>query len=76
MKNSISFTIFKGDKYYVAEGVGVPVVTQGKTLDQLSKNIIEAVTLYLESPIIRKKFSVKKPSIFMNIQLPAAYAQA
>ena len=74
MKNSISFTIFKGDKYYVAEGVGVPVVTQGKTLDELSRNILEAVTLYLESPIIRKKFTIKKPSIFMNIELPATYA--
>ena len=44
-----SIAIYKGDKQYVAEGIYVPVVTQGKTLDELAENIREAVSLQLES---------------------------
>lgn len=47
MKKSISFHIHKSNKQYVAEGVGVPIVTQGKTFDALTKNIVEAVEVYL-----------------------------
>jgi len=39
--------VYRGDKYYVAEGVGVPIVTQGKTFDLLTKNIAEAVEVFL-----------------------------
>lgn len=45
MKHIIQFHISKGDKYYVAQGVDLPVITQGKTLDELTENIKEAVEL-------------------------------
>ena len=48
MKRIIQFHISKGDKYYTAEEVDLSVVTQGKTLDELAKNIQEAVDLHLE----------------------------
>ena len=48
MKNIIQLYINKGEKYYVAQGIDLPVVTQGKTLDELMKNIKEAVELHLE----------------------------
>ena len=35
MKNIIQAHIYKGEKYFVAECVDLPVVTQGKTLDEL-----------------------------------------
>ena len=69
MKNTIYFHIFKGEKQFVGEGVGIPVVTQGKTLDMLYRNIKEAVELYLESGSARKAFATKHPSVFMNIEL-------
>ena len=47
MKRIIQFHISKGDKYYVAEGIDLPVVTQGKTLDELVANIKEATELHL-----------------------------
>jgi len=47
MKNIIQFYINKGEKYYVVQGIDLPVVTQGKTLDELMKNIKEAVELHL-----------------------------
>lgn len=48
MKQILQFHIEKGDNYYVAQGVDLPIVTQAKTLDELSHNIREAVDLALE----------------------------
>ena len=48
MKHIIRFHIFKGEKYYIAQGVDLPIITQGKTLDELTENIKEAVSLQLE----------------------------
>jgi predicted RNase H-like HicB family nuclease len=45
MKNIIQYRISRGDDYYVAEGLDLPVVTQGKTLDELAINIKEATNL-------------------------------
>ena len=52
MKKIIQFSILKGDKYYTAEGVGLPVFTQGLTLDELVVNIKEATDLYFKRDII------------------------
>lgn len=46
MKNIIQFHIFKSDGYYVAEGVGVSVVTQGKTMGEVINNMEEAIDLH------------------------------
>ena len=48
MKSIIQFQISESDGGYVAEGVSVPIVTQGETLDELAANIREAVGLYVE----------------------------
>jgi len=48
MKHIIQVHIFKGECQYVADGIDLPVVTQGNTLDELVKNIQEAVSLQLE----------------------------
>jgi predicted RNase H-like HicB family nuclease len=47
MKHVIQFHVYKGDTYYVAEGVDLPIVTQAKSLDELAKNVEEAVALQL-----------------------------
>jgi predicted RNase H-like HicB family nuclease len=49
MKRIIQVRIFRGDKYYVAECFDLPVVTQGATLDELMKNVKEAITLQLSA---------------------------
>ncbi len=48
MKKIIQFRIYRGEKYYVAECMDLPIVTQGKTLDEVVKNIGEAISLHLE----------------------------
>jgi predicted RNase H-like HicB family nuclease len=48
MKRIIHVRIFRGDKYFVAECFDLPVVTQALTLDELMKNVKEAIALQLE----------------------------
>ncbi|MDP3948010.1 MAG: type II toxin-antitoxin system HicB family antitoxin [bacterium] len=72
MSNIIQFYISKGDKFYVAEGVNLPVVTQGKTLDELVKNIKEATTLALERENLSELGLTSKPSLLINFEVPGA----
>ena len=72
MKNIIQFHIYKGEKYYIAQGVDLPVVTQGKTLDELAINIKEAVGLQLEGENLADFDLGSKPSILLNFELGTA----
>lgn len=71
MKRIIQVYVSKGDKYYVAEGVDLPVITQGKTLDELVKNIKEAIELHLEGENPADFGIAPNPSVLMNFELPA-----
>ncbi len=71
MKKTIQFHIFKGEKYYIAEGIDLPVVTQGKTLDSLVKNLREAVALHLEGKNITDYDIVSHPTILANLEIVA-----
>lgn len=48
MKKTIQVRISRGEKYYVAECLDLPVVTQAATLDELTSNLREAIALQLE----------------------------
>ena len=48
MKRIIQVRIFRGEKFFVAECFDLPVVTQATTLDELMKNVKEAIGLQLE----------------------------
>lgn len=48
MKRILQVKISKGDKYFVAECLDLPVVSQGKTLDEAARNIKKAIDLHLE----------------------------
>jgi predicted RNase H-like HicB family nuclease len=76
MKSIIQYRIFKGDDYYVAEGLDLPVVTQGRTLDELAKNIQEATELCLqgENPA---DFGLSPASpVLVNFELPRSVVHA
>ena len=45
-RHIIQFQISKGERYYVAQAADLPIVTQAKTLDELTENIREATELY------------------------------
>ena len=70
MKNIIQYRIFKSDTYYVAEGIDLPVVTQGETLDELAKNIQEATELCLEGEDPADFGLSPSPSVLINFELP------
>lgn len=72
MKRIVQFHIVKGKKYYVAQGVDVPIVTQAKTLDELTKNIQEATDLYFEGEDTKEFGFAPSPSVLVNFELPAA----
>ena len=77
MKHAVKIKVYKDDGFYIAEGVDIALVTQGKTLDELIKNIQEAVELYLDGEEPEKIGIIANPSILVNFELPIpAHAQA
>ena len=71
MKRIIQVRTSKGDTHYIAEGVDIPFVTQGKTLDELLKNIQEAVALALEGEDLSMFDIDPSASVLVNFELPA-----
>ncbi|MDO8520785.1 MAG: type II toxin-antitoxin system HicB family antitoxin [bacterium] len=71
MKNIIQFAITKeAEGYYVASGVGHPIVTQAETLDELQENVREAVALYIENEDLSALGLSEHPATLMNIEVP------
>lgn len=71
MKNIIYVQIYKGDKQYVAEGLNVPVVSQGKNLDEAVANIKEAIDLHFENEDFADYDLMPHPQVLVNFELPA-----
>jgi len=76
MKKIIQVKIYKGEKYYVAECVDLPVVTQGKTLDEAAENIRQAIDLHLEGENLEDWDIFPDFSILANLELEPANAKA
>jgi predicted RNase H-like HicB family nuclease len=70
MKKVLQFHIYPSEEGgYVAEGVDLPVVTQGETLDELVKNIVEATELALEGENLEMLDIDPHPTISASIEL-------
>jgi len=77
MKKIIQVHVYKGDKYYIAECLDLPVVTQGKTLDELITNLKEAIELQLEGENPADFDLASQPSILANLEINSSvYAKA
>ncbi|MBC8235193.1 type II toxin-antitoxin system HicB family antitoxin [bacterium] len=76
MKKIIQVRISKGEKYYIAECVDLPVVTQGKTLDEVTENINEAISLHLEGEDLEEWDILPDFSVLVNFELEPIYATA
>lgn len=59
---------------YCAECIEIAVVTQGATLDEASKNLAEAVSLYLEGEDPAEFGLVAQPSLAVSFELQPKYA--
>lgn len=74
MKRNIQVKIYKGEKYYVAECLDLPVVSQGKTIDEATENIKEAISLHLEGEDLKELGILPDYSIVVSFEIPFAYA--
>ena len=70
MKTIAQFKITKDEDVYIAEGVDLAIVTQAADLDELMKNIEEAVALHFEGEDTAEFDYSHKPSILVNYELP------
>lgn len=69
MRKVINISIYQGEKYLVAEGMNVPIVTQGKTYDELISNLKDAVNLFLEDEDLSKYDLDTNPTIIASLEL-------
>jgi len=76
MKRIIQVKIYKGQKFYVAECVDLPVVTQGETLDEVVQNIREAIDLHLEGESLEEWDISPDFSVLANFELEPVHAKA
>ena len=76
MKRIIQVKIYKGEKFYVAECVDLPVVTQGETLDEVVENIREAIDLHLEGESLEEWDISPDFSVLANFELEPVHAKA
>ena len=70
MKSIIQFKITESEGTYIAEGVDLAIVSEASTLDQLVKNIEEAVSLHFEGEDESTFEFSPKPSILLNYEIP------
>lgn len=72
LAHTIKATIRKGENFYVAECVEIPVVTQGKTIDETIANLREAVSLHLEEENLAELGLTPDPSLIVMMEVEPA----
>lgn len=72
---TIKAMIHRGEESgFVAECVELPVVTQGATLDDVIRNLREALTLHLEGEDLHDLGFATNPPILVNFEMEPVYA--
>ena len=69
LKNIINITIYKSGSHYVAECLGLPVISQGVNLDETVHNIKEALSLHLDGENMSEHGFIDKPIVNINMDL-------
>lgn len=59
---------------YVAECVEIAVVTQGATLDEVTRNLQEAAALHLEGEDLAALGLADNPTLVLTMEVEPAYA--
>jgi len=71
MRRTIQVRVFRGETRYVAECLDLPVVTEADTLDELTSNIREAISLHLEGEDLAELGLSSDPTILVTMELGA-----
>jgi len=69
MNKMIKADIYFDGEYYCARCIDFDIFTQGKTLDELAKNLKEAVKLHIEDDPEALADYVPNPSLFTMMDL-------
>ena len=72
MRYTIKAQIYVGEESgFVAECLDLPVVTQGQTLDEVVRNLREAIELHLEDEDLTTLGFSQNPPIVVNYEMAA-----
>ena len=75
LQHTIKAVIRPGeDTGYVAECVEIAVVTQGETLNEVTRNLQEAVALYLEEEDLASLGLAETPTVVVTMEVEPTYA--
>ncbi len=75
LQRTIKAVIRPGDQSgYVAECLEIPVVTQGATLDEVTRNLREAVELHLAGEDLAALGLAPQPTILVTLELIPTHA--
>lgn len=74
LQHTIKAVIRRGESSYVAECVEIPVVTQGRTLDEVVANLQEAVALHLQDEDLREMGLAPEPTLVVTLECEPAHA--
>ncbi len=69
MRKVINISIYEGEKYLVAEGINIPIVTQGKSYNKLMDNLKEAINLFIEGEDLSKYNLDINPAIIASFEI-------
>jgi predicted RNase H-like HicB family nuclease len=72
MRRTVKAFISRGQSQYVAECLEIPVVTQGRTLDETMSNLQEAVSLFMEGENPADYGLAENPSLLVTIEVETA----
>lgn len=77
LQHTIKAVITEGEESgFVGSCFGLPVVTQGATLDEVVKNLKEAIELHFEGENLADSGYTKNPSVLITFELEPVYAEA
>ena len=65
-----------GDGFYIGECIDLTIVTQGKTLDEVDRNIQEAVALHLEGEDLAELGLAEELTLQIKIELERLVRQS
>lgn len=68
----VKMEVYNDGDFWCARGIGEDVFTQGKTVDELYKNIREAVTLHFEGRVPATDIDILVVSELKPVHAPAA----
>ncbi len=77
LQTSIKAVVTRGDDFgYIASCFDLSVVTQGKDLNDITKNLHEALELHLQDEDMAELGFIDNPSILITYELENLYAKS